>query len=380
MVAFIRHIPPSEARGRLAHVYREIRSDVPRVPNLMQVFSLRPETMTGIYRSWLSSMWNGRVPRRSKELLAVAVSKAAACDYCVDAHLVYLQATGMDAAKTYEIEQRMAEASSLTPAERVAVGFAARITSDPRSVAPEHLAALAEAWPDTEERVEILTVMSALNTITRICNGLGVTLEIPFAVRRFNAGRKGAIALMSRLTALGLDFSAKAVPVRAPEENRHAGESLYLGQLGFPALPPGFEQMEFSPELLDGQLRLMEKAVAVVPRDRWMRIGLVVSRLVGCSYFADNCAQWLAQGGAEPDAVVAASEGAATSLPEAERACLRFVRDLTLHSHTIGEERIKELRMVGLSDGAILDVAFVGGLFNGVARLIATVGGFGQGS
>ena len=74
MVAFIRHIPPSEARGRLAHVYREIRSDVPRVPNLMQVFSLRPETMTGIYRSWLSSMWIVRVPRRSKELLAVAVS------------------------------------------------------------------------------------------------------------------------------------------------------------------------------------------------------------------------------------------------------------------------------------------------------------------
>ena len=123
-----------------------------------------------------------------------------------------------------------------------------------------------------------------------------------------------------------------------------------------------------------------KKAVAVVPRDLWMRLGLVVSRLVGCPYFADNCAQWLAQGGVESDAVVTASEGAATSLPEVERACLRFVRDLTLHSHTIGEERIKELRMVGLSDGAILDVAFVGGLFNGVARLIATVGGSGQGS
>lgn len=288
MVAFIRHIPPSEARGRLAHVYREIRAEVPRVPNLMQVFSLRPETMADIYRSWLSSMWNGRVPRRTKELLAVAVSKAAVCDYCVDAHLVYLQATGMDAAKAYEVEQRLAEASSLGPAERVAVAFATRLTSDPLSVAPDHIAALGEAWPEAEERAEILTVMAGFNTITRICNALGVTLEIPFAVRRFNAGRKGAIALMSRLTALGLDFSAKSVPVLAPEENRRAGEALYLGQLGFPTLPPGFDQMEASPELLDGQLRLMEKAVAVVPRDRWMRTGLVVSRLVGCGYFADN--------------------------------------------------------------------------------------------
>lgn len=380
MVAFIRHIPPSEARGRLAHVYSEIRSEVPRVPNLMQVFSLRPETMTDIYRSWLSSMWNGRVPRRTKELLAVAVSKAALCDYCVDAHLVYLQAAGMDAAKAYEIEQRLAEASSLGPAERVAVAFAIRITSDPRSVAPQHLMALAEAWPEPEERAEILTVIAGFNTITRICNALGVALEIPFALRRFNAGRKGAITLISRLTALGMDFSAKSVPVLAPEENRRAGEALYLGQLGFPSLPPGFEQMESSPELLDGQLRLMEKAVAVVPRDRWMRIGLVVSRLTGCSYFSENCAAWLAQGGIEPDAVVAASEGVATSLPEAENCCLRFVRDLTLHSQTIGEERIQELRMVGLSDGSILDLAFVGGLFNGVARLVATFGGVERGS
>ena len=117
----------------------------------------------------------------------MAVSKAAACDYCVDAHLIYLQATGMDAAKTYEIEQRMAEASSLTPAERVAVGFAARITSDPRSVAPEHLAALAEAWPDTEERVEILTVMSALNTITRICNGICHIIFLPRTILTLDA-------------------------------------------------------------------------------------------------------------------------------------------------------------------------------------------------
>mgnify|MGYP002392560533 CR=1 FL=1 len=43
-MAYIRHIPPSEACGRLAHVYREIRAEVPRVPNLIQVFSLRPET------------------------------------------------------------------------------------------------------------------------------------------------------------------------------------------------------------------------------------------------------------------------------------------------------------------------------------------------
>jgi len=57
-------------------------------------------------------------------------------------------------------------------------------------------------------------------------------------------------------------------------------------------------------------------------------------------------------------------------LPEVEDACLRFTRDITLHSHAIGEDRIRELRRLGLSDGAILDLAYVGGVLNGVVQLV----------
>jgi alkylhydroperoxidase family enzyme len=49
---------------------------------------------------------------------------------------------------------------------------------------------------------------------------------------------------------------------------------------------------------------------------------------------------------------------------------VRFARDLTLHSHTITEARILELRRCGLSDGAILDLAFVTSVFNGIVRLV----------
>ena len=59
-VAYIRHSPPAQAGGRLAQVYREIRGEVPRVPHLMQVFSLRPEAMERIYRPWIAIMWADR--------------------------------------------------------------------------------------------------------------------------------------------------------------------------------------------------------------------------------------------------------------------------------------------------------------------------------
>ncbi len=372
-MAYIRHIPPSRASGRLAHIYREIRNEVPRVPNLMQVFSLRPETMRSIYRSWLASMWNGTVPRQTKELVAVAVSKVTNCDYCVDAHMVFLQAAGMDRAKAYEIEGKLADASVLDTRERTTLAFAVRLSRDPRLIGPAEVAELAAAWPDRAQYVEVISVMAAFNTITRIANALGVPREIPTALRRFEAGRRGAISLLSRLTSLSINFGDRPIPGRAPEENLQAVERLFRTQLGFNGPLPGSRVLNGCPEIFDGQLRTIEKAVCVLPRDRFMRVGLVAGRLAGCPYLSDNCGDWLESRGMDSAEVIAASEGARSSLAESEAACLRFTRDFTLHSHTMGEERIDQLRMFGLSDGAILDLAYVAGVINGMIRLVASL-------
>ncbi|NQY91100.1 MAG: carboxymuconolactone decarboxylase family protein [Deltaproteobacteria bacterium] len=357
----------------MAGVYREIRSEVPRVPNLMQVFSLRPETMEGLYRSWLSSMWNGSVDRQTRELMAMAVARAARCDYCVDSHLVFLQACGMDRDQAFAIERDSAAIEDLPEPVRVAMELASRLTSDPRNLCDEDLQALRRCWPVLEQRVELISVAAGFNCITRVANALGVDQEIPRSVRRFEAGRRGAISLLSRLTAVSVDMEYKPVPARPPEENLRALDFLFFSQLGFASLPPGFTVLQHCPEMFDGQLRLMEKAVAVMPRDRWMRLGLVIGKLTGCDYFSENCAAWLEQRGVDTADVVAAAEGAQSSLADAEKCCLRFARDLTLHSHTMDESRVRGLRAAGLSDGAILDLTFVSGVFNGMVRHVAAL-------
>lgn len=369
-VAYIRHIAPAQAGGRLAQVYREIRGEVPRVPNLMQVFSLRPETMEGVYRLWLAIMWSGRTPRQLKELLAVVVAKASRCDYCAEAHMIYLLASGMESDKAWDADSNLGEAAGLSAAEREAVRFAVRITAEPRAVRAADRARLAEIWPSVEERVEIVATIAAFSSVTRVANALGVVSEIPSALRRFESGRRGVIALLARISAISLDLDEKPVFGDPPERNREALRLLFLDQLGFSSLPPGFELLEACPELFDGQLRTVKKSVAVMPRDRWMRIGLVVGRLTGCDFFATNCADWLTQRGESADDLIAAGEGSPSSLPDGEHACLRFARDFTLHSHTIGEDRIVELRRLGLSDGAILDLAYVTGTFNGMVCLV----------
>ena len=372
-MAYIRHIPPAHASGRLAHVYREVRAEVPRVPNLIQVFSLRPEIMESVYRSWLSIMWSGRVPRRLKEMLAIVTSKTASCDYCADAHMVFLLATGLERSRAFELESKLHEAEWLDERERAALALAVRLSKNARAVGPEDIAAFAAAWPQCEERTEIVSVISAFGAITRMANALGVSFEMPSPLRRFETARRGALTLMARLMAVSLDLSEKPLRARAPEDNNAALERLFTSQLGFSCVPPGFSALETCPEIFDGQLATIEKMMCVMPRDRWMRVGLVVAKLNGCKYFVDQCGRWLSQRGADPAAVIAASEGANSVLPELEDACLRFTRDLTLHSHTIRDDRIRELRSLGLSDGAILDLAYVSGVFNGLARLLTVL-------
>jgi len=374
VMAYIRHIAPSQAGGRLAQVYKEVRSEVPRVPNLMQVFSLRPETMEGVYRHWIALMWSPRVSRQIKEMIAVCVAEASRCPYCADAHMIYLLASGMDGDKARDIRTRLVEADGLTAAETEAVRAAIRLTTDPRGMKDAQRAELASAWPNLEERIEVVAVIAAFNSVTRMANALGVESEIPAPLRRFEAGKRGAIGLLARLAAFSMNMEEKTLPGQSPDVDRAALRELFLHQIGFSSLPPGFDLLENCPEVFDVQLRAIRTAAAVMPRDRWIRIGLVVSRLTGCDYFSTNCGDWLRQRGEDPAGVIAAAEGSSSSMPDVEHCCVRFARDMTLHSHTITEERIHELRRCGLSDGAILDLAFVTAVFNGLVRLVIGLG------
>jgi uncharacterized peroxidase-related enzyme len=225
-------------------VYREVRAEVPRVPNLVQLFSLRPETMECVYRSWLAIMWNGRVPRELKEMVAVVVSKTTKCDYCVDAHMVFLLAAGFDRARAYDVEAKLHEADWLDERTRAILQLSGRLAADACSVTADDVAAFASACPDAEERAEILSVVAAFSAITRIANALGVAFEIPAPLRRFEAGRRGAIGLLARLTAISLDLSEKPIRARTPEENRRALIRLFATQIGFPNCPPGFQLLE----------------------------------------------------------------------------------------------------------------------------------------
>ncbi len=83
IMAFIETVPPGKATGETAQAYRLLENVLGSkvVPNIVQVFSLRPNSMRRMIRLWELSMWFGDVPRQTSEMIAAMVSRVNECHY-----------------------------------------------------------------------------------------------------------------------------------------------------------------------------------------------------------------------------------------------------------------------------------------------------------
>jgi len=80
---FVSTVPPARATPELKKAYRYVyRVAGVWIPgNIFRVFSQRPSTMARYVRDWEVAMWACQEPRRNRELVAVAASRLARCEY-----------------------------------------------------------------------------------------------------------------------------------------------------------------------------------------------------------------------------------------------------------------------------------------------------------
>ncbi len=82
-MAYIEVIPPTKAKGELAEAYSYMAEvgGQDMVARIVQMFSLRAESMRRMIRTWELVMWYGSEPRAEREFLAAAVSRLNDCHY-----------------------------------------------------------------------------------------------------------------------------------------------------------------------------------------------------------------------------------------------------------------------------------------------------------
>jgi uncharacterized peroxidase-related enzyme len=371
-MAFIKTISVREADDELRAIYGMIHSDmVGTLPipvewttwHVMQVLSLRPRLVWAFERGFRHFMWDGELSRLAKEAIGVSVAQTNACPYCREAHVGFLQATGMSARLARILESNPL-AAPVAPDLHAFVALAVKVTARPAEVTPEDVRAAFSTALSPRQYFDAAGVMIAFNFSTRVANALGVEPEIPEWMRRIEPLRRLGLRAIALYCRLFVDLGRKRIQGPPPSEHLAALRALFI-DLRLGNLPAWIERLSFAPPLLAALRELLE---ALVRRDMATRtIGLdanlftAIGRTVlqsipnaeTLSTLADN---WQTAPVAEADA---------------KRSALitRFARDVALRSYTLTRERIDELRAANLDDAEVLDVVVTTALWSAAARL-----------
>ncbi|MGP4095974.1 carboxymuconolactone decarboxylase family protein [Nonomuraea sp. KM90] len=92
---YVTPVAPQAATGRIAGVYAQLANDfgLARMPVFLTL-SPAEEVLAATWALLRESLLAGRAPRTGKEVVALGVSMANRCPYCVAAHTTLLHATG----------------------------------------------------------------------------------------------------------------------------------------------------------------------------------------------------------------------------------------------------------------------------------------------
>lgn len=171
---YIKVIGKENAEGKLKEVYDEIISSRGKLSNIMSIHSLNPDAMIkhmDLYKSIMFGKSN--LSRELKEMIAVVVSKANNCDYCINHHAEALNFYWKDEKKlqafidnfrTIEVDDKIG----------LLLEYAELLTSKPDKVSHTFVDQLKSiGWTDEDILLTNL-IISYFNFVNRIALGLGV--------------------------------------------------------------------------------------------------------------------------------------------------------------------------------------------------------------
>ena len=182
MIAWIRHIPFEEAKGKLKRIYDQIVSPEGLIDNIMKVHSLRPNSLEGhmaIYKNVLHHSSN-TLPKWLLEATGVYVSYLNSCHYCYEHHFAGMKRLLKDDAKADGIRKAI-ESDSLDAAfsgrELAIMHYAKALTLNPATMQETDLEALRHAGMDDGEILEVNQIISYFAYANRTVLGLGVSTQ-----------------------------------------------------------------------------------------------------------------------------------------------------------------------------------------------------------
>lgn len=172
--AWIEIIAEQEAEGDLAEAYRQVSGKRGKVANIMKVHSLNPAAMTAHMDLYLTLMFGAsKLTRALRELVAVVVSDANDCGYCVRHHAQALNHYWMDEQRIERALQDFREVD-LTARDIAMLEYALKLTKTPGEMDRSDVVALQRVGLGDDEVLDLNLIVNYFNFVNRIALGFGV--------------------------------------------------------------------------------------------------------------------------------------------------------------------------------------------------------------
>lgn len=171
----IKTIAPGSASPEVEALYLEIKQAFGMIPNLFKTYAHHPPLLEANWHKVKRVMMEGVLSRKTKESIALLVSKDNGCRYCVAAHSGALKAIGTSAEEIVRIETDL-DTAEFSAKERSLITFARRANRAPLEVSAAEFATLRQLDVTDAEIIEALGVMELFTAFNKFLDVLDVEL------------------------------------------------------------------------------------------------------------------------------------------------------------------------------------------------------------
>ena len=180
-MTWIETIPPEVARGDLAEIYRAIASARGGVAEIHRAQSLNPRALRAhldLYRAVVFQ--RSTLTRLARERIAVVVSAANQCAYCLAHHSEALRRLGDDPSVVDTLGRREVP-ESLAPADLALLRWAKMGACESERASDTHVKTLRSHGFDDRAILDAALTVAYFSFVNRLTLLLGVPIEVDYA-------------------------------------------------------------------------------------------------------------------------------------------------------------------------------------------------------
>jgi uncharacterized peroxidase-related enzyme len=171
--AWLRVPPEGDAPPGVQALFDKANERLGFVPNVLRIYALRPRHLE-LWNAFYDDLMRGEsaLTKAQREMIAVVVSTANRCHYCMVSHSAYLRKLTGDPVLVEQLRTNYKYAE-LEPRDRAMLDFAVKLTEQSSRCTEDDVEALREVgWTD-EDVMDIAEVAAMFNFTNRLASGLG---------------------------------------------------------------------------------------------------------------------------------------------------------------------------------------------------------------